>query len=133
MIGKVLGKPYAFIGLERIGGVAVFDVSDPAAPKFIEYVNNRDSKRPAAIGGGQRDQRHDYHLPNQEHAERKRSIKDPGVNSCQLAADVAFNDQQLWPIYRESSDQLVDDIFKEFLASASMLDRIRVTERVFFQ
>ena len=41
MIGKVLGKPYAFIGLERIGGVAVFDVSDPAAPKFIEYVNNR--------------------------------------------------------------------------------------------
>lgn len=41
VIGKVLGKPYAFIGLERIGGVAVFDVSDPAAPKFIEYVNNR--------------------------------------------------------------------------------------------
>ena len=40
--GKVLGKPYAFIGLERIGGVAVFDVSDPAAPIFIEYVNNRD-------------------------------------------------------------------------------------------
>ena len=26
VIGKVLGKPYAFIGLERIGGVAVFDV-----------------------------------------------------------------------------------------------------------
>ena len=41
VIGKVLGKPYAFIGLERIGGVAVFDVSDPGAPKFIEYVNNR--------------------------------------------------------------------------------------------
>jgi 2',3'-cyclic-nucleotide 2'-phosphodiesterase / 3'-nucleotidase / 5'-nucleotidase len=41
VIGKVLGTPYAFIGLERIGGVAVFDVSDPAAPKFIEYVNNR--------------------------------------------------------------------------------------------
>ena len=38
---KSPGTPYAFIGLERIGRVAVFDVSDPAAPKFIEYVNNR--------------------------------------------------------------------------------------------
>jgi hypothetical protein len=41
VIGKVLGKPYAFIGLERIGGVAVFDVSDPATPEFVDYVNNR--------------------------------------------------------------------------------------------
>ena len=41
VIGKVLGKPYVFIGLERIGGVAVIDVSDPAAPKFVDYVNNR--------------------------------------------------------------------------------------------
>jgi hypothetical protein len=41
VIGKVLGKPYAFIGLERIGGVAVFDVSDPATPEFVEYVNRR--------------------------------------------------------------------------------------------
>jgi Esterase-like activity of phytase len=40
-IGEVLGKPYAFIGLERIGGVAVFDVSDPVAPIFVQYVNNR--------------------------------------------------------------------------------------------
>jgi hypothetical protein len=41
VIGKVLGKPYAFLGLERIGGVAVFDVGDPAAPKFVDYVNKR--------------------------------------------------------------------------------------------
>ena len=41
-VGKVSGNLYAFIGLERIGGVAVFDVSDPATPTFIEYVNNRD-------------------------------------------------------------------------------------------
>ncbi len=41
VIGKVSGTPYAFIGLERIGGVVVFDVSDPKAPKFVQYVNNR--------------------------------------------------------------------------------------------
>jgi hypothetical protein len=29
-------------GLERIGGVVVFDVSNPTAPAFIQYVNNRD-------------------------------------------------------------------------------------------
>ena len=42
MIGKVFGKPYAFIGLERIGGVVVYDVSDPLAPRFVQYANNRD-------------------------------------------------------------------------------------------
>ena len=42
VIGKVFGKPYAFIGLERIGGVVVYDVSDPLAPRFVQYANNRD-------------------------------------------------------------------------------------------
>jgi 2',3'-cyclic-nucleotide 2'-phosphodiesterase / 3'-nucleotidase / 5'-nucleotidase len=41
VIGKVFGKPYAFVGLERIGGVMVFDVGDPSNPRFVQYVNNR--------------------------------------------------------------------------------------------
>ena len=41
-IGKVAGRTYAFIGLERIGGVMVYDVSDPARPAFVTYTNNRD-------------------------------------------------------------------------------------------
>lgn len=40
-VGIVRGRPYAFIGLERIGGIMVYDVSDPAAPLFVDYVNNR--------------------------------------------------------------------------------------------
>jgi hypothetical protein len=40
-VGIVRGKPYAFIGLERTGGVMVYDLSDPAAPLFVDYANNR--------------------------------------------------------------------------------------------
>jgi 2',3'-cyclic-nucleotide 2'-phosphodiesterase/3'-nucleotidase/5'-nucleotidase len=36
------GRTYAFLGLERIGGIMIYDVSEPAAPVFVEYVNTRD-------------------------------------------------------------------------------------------
>ena len=41
-IGAVDGRTYAFIGFERVGGVVVFDITDPAASRFVTYVNNRD-------------------------------------------------------------------------------------------
>lgn len=41
-VGEVNGRRYAFVGLERIGGVMVYDLTDPAAPTFVSYVNNRD-------------------------------------------------------------------------------------------
>ena len=41
-VGKVRGRTYAFIGLERIGGVMVYDVTNPAAPVFSTYFNHRD-------------------------------------------------------------------------------------------
>jgi hypothetical protein len=41
-IGTVGSRTYAFIGFERVGGVIVYDVTDPAAPVFQTYVNNRD-------------------------------------------------------------------------------------------
>jgi DNA-binding beta-propeller fold protein YncE len=40
-VGKAFGRNYAFIGLERIGGVLVYDLSDPSAPRFVQYINNR--------------------------------------------------------------------------------------------
>ncbi|MCO8244751.1 MULTISPECIES: choice-of-anchor I family protein [unclassified Haladaptatus] len=40
-VGTVDGVDYTFVGLEEIGGVMVFDVSNPQAPTFVEYVNNR--------------------------------------------------------------------------------------------
>ncbi|WP_296667529.1 choice-of-anchor I family protein [Demequina sp.] len=41
-IGQVGNKIYAFVGLERIGGVMVYDVTNPNASRFVTYVNNRD-------------------------------------------------------------------------------------------
>ena len=41
-IARLFGETYAFIGLERIGGVAVYDVGNPERPMFIDYINRRD-------------------------------------------------------------------------------------------
>ena len=41
-IGTVGDRTYAFIGFERVGGIAVYDITDPAASSFVTYVNNRD-------------------------------------------------------------------------------------------
>jgi len=41
-VGTINGSTYAFVGLERIGGVMIFDVTNPAAPVFKKYINNRD-------------------------------------------------------------------------------------------
>jgi len=42
VLGVIDGRTYAFIGLERIGGVMVYDVTVPASPSFVDYVNTRD-------------------------------------------------------------------------------------------
>jgi len=51
-------KIFALIGLERVGGIMVYDITDPRAPSYVSYVNNRnfdveaqladDSSNPAA-------------------------------------------------------------------------------------
>jgi hypothetical protein len=41
VVAKIAGHTIAFMGLERIGGIMTYDVSDPANPVFLDYVNNR--------------------------------------------------------------------------------------------
>lgn len=41
-IGVVNGKTYAFVGLERVGGIMVYDITNPYGVQFIEYITNRD-------------------------------------------------------------------------------------------
>lgn len=40
-IGEVGPHTFAFVGLERIGGVMTFDVTDPTNVRYVDYVNNR--------------------------------------------------------------------------------------------
>lgn len=40
-LGSFRGRQYAFVGLERIGGVMVYDVTDPRGPFFVQYLNPR--------------------------------------------------------------------------------------------
>lgn len=40
-VGEVDGTPYLFVGLERAGGgVLVYDLANPAAPAFVQYVRS---------------------------------------------------------------------------------------------
>lgn len=50
-IGTVDGRTYAFLGLERVGGVAVYDITDPADATFVTYENNRNFDESVEDGG----------------------------------------------------------------------------------
>ncbi len=41
-LGSVGDRWYAFVGFERIGGIIAYDVTEPTAPRFAFYLNNRD-------------------------------------------------------------------------------------------
>ncbi|ADE53643.1 choice-of-anchor I family protein [Coraliomargarita akajimensis] len=41
-LGQINGRTYAFLGLERQGGIMVFDITNPEAVSFVDYHNNRD-------------------------------------------------------------------------------------------
>jgi hypothetical protein len=46
-IGELEDRTYAFVGLERVGGIAVFDITQPTTPVFVEYLNDRTTGDPA--------------------------------------------------------------------------------------
>ncbi len=50
-IGTVGDRTYAFIGLERMGGIFVYDITNPYNTQFVEYVINRDITEGADLMG----------------------------------------------------------------------------------
>lgn len=41
-IGRIGDKTFLFLGLERMGGVLVYDITDPQAPVRVDYLNTRE-------------------------------------------------------------------------------------------
>jgi 2',3'-cyclic-nucleotide 2'-phosphodiesterase/3'-nucleotidase/5'-nucleotidase len=51
-VAVINGKTYAFIGLERDSGIAIYNISNPQAPRFVQYLSNRNFSQTAAAGSG---------------------------------------------------------------------------------
>ncbi|MEL6301340.1 MAG: choice-of-anchor I family protein [Pseudomonadota bacterium] len=49
-IGEIGGATFAFIGLERVSGVMVYNISNPQSPRFIEYTIDRDFGEDPSLG-----------------------------------------------------------------------------------
>lgn len=59
-LAAIEGKQYAFVSLERQGGVMVYDITDPADVKFVDYKNPRTT----ATYGGDNGPEGIIHIPN---------------------------------------------------------------------
>jgi DNA-binding beta-propeller fold protein YncE len=44
-VGQIGGRTFAFVGLERISGIMVYDISNPQRARFVQYINSRDFSR----------------------------------------------------------------------------------------
>ena len=40
VVGTINNKPYAFVALERTSAILMYDVSNPAAPVFVQWLQN---------------------------------------------------------------------------------------------
>lgn len=45
-VAQINGRHYAFIGLERQGGIMIYDITDPKQAQFMHYVSRRDYNQP---------------------------------------------------------------------------------------
>lgn len=49
-IGTINGRVYLFLGLERVSGIIVYDITNAQSPDFVQYLNNRDFSGDPAAG-----------------------------------------------------------------------------------
>tara|TARA_R110002072_G_scaffold261258_2_gene419969 strand:+ start:29429 stop:32776 length:3348 start_codon:yes stop_codon:yes gene_type:complete len=51
LVKELNNEFYAFILLERVGGMMVYNITNPSNPQFLQYVNNRDAVAGGTEGG----------------------------------------------------------------------------------
>jgi len=51
VVGSVFGRNYAFVGLERVGGIMAFDVTNPSSPAYATYINSSDFTKTLSAAG----------------------------------------------------------------------------------
>lgn len=49
-VGTIGDRTYVFIGAERVGGIFVYDITNPNEPTFQSYINTRDFSGDPALG-----------------------------------------------------------------------------------
>lgn len=85
VLGELNSRQYTFIGLERVGGVMVYDVTDPINPTFVDINIPRDT----ATGNGDRAPEGLVFIPLSE---------SPTNRPLLLAANEASNTISIWQI-----------------------------------
>lgn len=52
-VARLFGRDFAFVALERIGGVVVYEITDPTKPVFVQYINLRNfAESPSTAAAG---------------------------------------------------------------------------------
>lgn len=51
-LGRIDDRMIAFIGLERVGGIMAYDITNPYQVKFLDYINARDFSEDAVLPDG---------------------------------------------------------------------------------
>ncbi len=49
-VGTIRNRTFAFVGLERVGGIMIYDITNPFQVEFVQYLNNRDFDGDAETG-----------------------------------------------------------------------------------
>jgi len=84
-VGTVNGVPYAFIGMERTGGVMVYDITNPASPIFVDVKISRDT----ATGGGDQAPEGLIFIPKSQ---------SPTNRAMVISANEASNTLSIWEV-----------------------------------
>ncbi|MGR5244620.1 choice-of-anchor I family protein [Vibrio sp. PNB23_22_6] len=62
-VAYINGRHYAFIGLERQGGIMIYDITNPKQAQFLHYVNRRDYNQPVCSQVEDGDCKNDIYNP----------------------------------------------------------------------